>query len=61
MSLSNEVERMDMPQVLYASTVGSLMYVMICTRPKIAQIVGVVNWFMENPSGDHWSTVKRIL
>jgi len=37
MSPSNEAERMEMSQVPYASTVGSLMFSMICTRPDIAE------------------------
>jgi len=61
MSPSSEAERMDMSRVPYASAVGSLMYAMICTRPDIAQAVGVVSRFMANPGGEHWSSVKRIL
>jgi len=61
MSPSSEAERMDMSRVPYASAVGSLMYAMICTRPNIAQAVGVVSKFMANPGGEHWSSVKRIL
>ena len=45
----------------YASAVGSLMYVMICTRPDIAQAVGVVSRFMVNLGREHWNGVKRIL
>ena len=33
----------------YSSVVGSLMYVMICTRPDIAHEVGVVSRFLSNP------------
>ena len=32
----------------YASIIGSLMYVMVCTRSGIAHAVGVVSWFMSN-------------
>ncbi|KAE8694358.1 hypothetical protein F3Y22_tig00110783pilonHSYRG00068 [Hibiscus syriacus] len=42
MSPSSEEERMEMSRVPYASAVGSLMFAMICTRPDIAQAVGVV-------------------
>jgi len=38
-----------MSRMLYASAVGSLMYVMICTRLDIAQVVGVVGKFVKNP------------
>lgn len=58
---SNEAERREMSRVPYASAVGSLMFAMICTRPDIAQAVGVVSRFMANPGGEHWNTVKRIL
>ncbi|KAE8715738.1 hypothetical protein F3Y22_tig00110160pilonHSYRG00308 [Hibiscus syriacus] len=41
MSPSSEEEMMEMSRVPYASVVGSLMFAMICTRPDIAQAVGV--------------------
>ena len=53
--LSNEMctktqEDMDyMSKVPYASTVGSLMYAMVCTRLDIAHAVGVVSRYMNNP------------
>jgi len=34
---------MEMSRVPYASAVGSFVYVMICTRPYIAQEVGVIS------------------
>ena len=43
-------EEMDhMSKVPYASTIGSLMYAMVCTRPYIAHAVGVVSRFMSRP------------
>ena len=42
-SPSNEVEKLYMQQVPYASAVGSLMYVMMCTRPDIEHVVGTVS------------------
>ncbi|KAJ6995884.1 hypothetical protein NC653_012686 [Populus alba x Populus x berolinensis] len=48
-------------KVPYASAVGSLMYVMVCTMLDIAHAVGVVNRFLSNPGKEHWSTVKWIL
>ena len=61
MSLSNEEERMEMSRVPYASAVGSLMFAMICTRPDIAQAMGVVRRYMANPGREHWNIVKKIL
>jgi ATP-binding cassette subfamily B (MDR/TAP) protein 1 len=54
-------ERDYMATVPYSSTVGSLMYVMVCTRPDIAHAVGVVSRYMENPSTAHWEAVKWLL
>ncbi|KAL0554623.1 hypothetical protein IC582_008549 [Cucumis melo] len=54
-----EVE--DMSNILYASAVGSLMYAMLCTRPDICYLVGIVSRYQSNPRRDHWTTVKNIL
>lgn len=58
---SSEAERMKMSRVPYASRVGSLLFVMICTGPDIAQAVGAVSRHIANPRREHWNTVKRIL
>ncbi|KAK8914337.1 hypothetical protein KSP39_PZI023872 [Platanthera zijinensis] len=50
----------DMAKVPYASAVGSLMYAMVCTRPDIAQAVGVLSRYMAKPGKEHWSAVKRV-
>lgn len=50
-----------MARVSYAFAVGSLMYVIVCIRPDIAQAVGVVSRFMNNPGKGHWQAVKWIL
>ncbi|CAM8937245.1 unnamed protein product [Rhodiola kirilowii] len=44
-----------------ASVIGSLMYAIVCTRPDIAHVVGVVSRFMGNPEKKHWEAVKWIL
>ena len=56
-----EEERDYMSKVPYASTIGSLMYAMVCTRPDIAHAVGVVSRFMSRPGKQHWEVVKWIL
>ena len=50
-----------MSKVPYASSVGSLMYAMVCIRPDIAHVVGVVSRYMNNPGKEHWMAVKWIL
>ena len=58
---NNEEKRKEMPRVPYASSMESLIFDMICTRPYIAQAVETVSRYMSNPSGEHWKTVKTIL
>ncbi|KAK9224625.1 hypothetical protein WN943_009660 [Citrus x changshan-huyou] len=48
---NNEAERKEMSRVPYASTVGSLIFAMICTRLDIAQAVGAVSRYMANRGG----------
>jgi hypothetical protein len=50
-----------MSRIPYSSVVGSLMYVMVCTRPDIAHAVGVVSRYMNNPGKEHREVVKWIL
>jgi hypothetical protein len=49
-----------MSRVPYSSVVGSLIYVMVCTRPDIAHAVGVMSIYMNNPSKEHWEVVNWI-
>jgi hypothetical protein len=58
--LSDE-ERNEMKKVPYASAVGRLMYVMVCTRSDIAHVVGMVSQFLSNPGKEHCSVVKWTL
>ena len=50
-----------MSRVPYALAVWSLMYVMVCTRPDITHVVGVVSRFLSNLENEHWEDVKWIL
>jgi hypothetical protein len=60
-SPKTEEEKDFMAKVPYASTIESLMYAMVCTRPDIAHTVGDVSRFMSNPGKQHWEAVKWIL
>eukprot|EP00253_Pinus_taeda_P035567 PITA_35567 len=53
-------EEEDMSHVPYASAVSSLMYAMVCTRPDIAHVVGVLSGFMSKPGKEHWTTIKQV-
>jgi hypothetical protein len=50
-----------MEHVPYASAIGSLMYVMICTQLDIAHVVGVLRRYMSMHGKEHWIVVKRVL
>ena len=50
-----------MSKVPYASTIGSLMYAMVCTRLDIVHAVGVVSRYMSHPGLEDWNVVKWIL
>ena len=47
--------------VPYASTVGNLMYMMLCTSPYIYYSVGMVSRYQSNLGREHWTVVKHIL
>ena len=46
-----EIERMR--GIPYASAVGSLMYTMLCTRPDICFVVGMVSRYQSDPGKEH--------
>ena len=50
----SSVEEKDyMSRLPYSNTVGCLMYVMVCIRPGISHVVGIVSKYMENLGKDH--------
>ena len=57
---NTQEEEEDISRVPYASTVSSLMYAMVCTRPNITHAVGVLSRFMSKPGKKHWTTVKQV-
>ena len=46
--------------VLYASDVGSLLYSMVCTRPDITHVAGILRRYMSKTRKEHWITIKRV-
>jgi len=45
----------------YQEAIGSLMYLMLCTRPDIAYAISNLSKFSANPTGEHWKAVKKVL
>jgi len=53
-------EEEDMSRFPYASAIDSLTYEMVCTRPHIAHVVGVLNKFKSKLGKEHWTTMKWV-
>jgi hypothetical protein len=58
-SIAEERERMS--KVPYASTIGSIMYAMICTHPDVSYALSVVSRYQADLGESHWTLVKSIL
>ena len=50
-----------MKDIPYASTVESLMYTQVCTRPDIAYTVEKLGRYLINLGIDHWKTAKMVM
>jgi len=59
--LTKDGEPLDRTTYDYASLIGSLMYLSICTRPDISQAVGALARYMACPTVAHWQAGKTIL
>nr|GEY03509.1 retrotransposon protein, putative, Ty1-copia subclass [Tanacetum cinerariifolium] len=58
---STPAELKRMQNVPYASAVGSIMYVVRCTRTDVAFAQNVTSRFQQNPGDLHWTIVKNVL
>jgi len=54
-------ERERMSKMPYASAIGSIMYVMLCTRPNVACALSMMSIYQSDPGESHWIVVKNIL
>nr|GFB65409.1 hypothetical protein [Tanacetum cinerariifolium] len=61
MCASSDEEKAYMKKVPYASAVGSIMYVVRCTRPDVAFAQNLVSRYQKNLGKLHWVAVKHIL
>src|SRR4051812_26845353 len=50
-----------MANIPYASTIGSIMYAMLCTRPDVSLDLSLTCRFQSDPGVEHWTAVKNIL
>ncbi|XP_042041932.1 secreted RxLR effector protein 161-like [Salvia splendens] len=50
-----------MKKVPYANAIGSVMYLMVSTRPDIAYVVSCLSRYMSNHGPAHWEALKWLL
>ena len=48
-------------ETMYRSAIGSIMYIMMGTRPDLAHRIGFWSRFSQNPTEKHWKGVKRFM
>ena len=56
-----ELERKELELIPYSNIVGSIMYLMICTRPDIAQAISTTSRYMSDFGRQHWNALKWTL
>lgn len=54
-----EFERMA--RVPYSNVVGSVMYLMVCSRLDLAYSISILSRYMSNPGEAHWEAMKWLL
>jgi hypothetical protein len=54
-------ETEEVPDVPYRQVIGSLMYLMVSTRPDIAASIQILSRFSSNPGLTHWSAAKKVM
>ncbi|KAL0433142.1 UNVERIFIED_CONTAM: Retrovirus-related Pol polyprotein from transposon TNT 1-94, partial [Sesamum latifolium] len=51
-------EKKHIERVPYSNAIGSVMYLMVCTRPDIAYAVSCLSRYMSNAGPPHWEALK---
>ena len=58
-TMAKDRERMKV--IPYASTIGSIKYAMMCTRPVVCLVMSLARGYNSDPGVDHWTSAKIIL
>src|SRR6266536_1242605 len=58
-TMAEDRERMKV--IPYASTIGSIKYAMLCTKPIVYLAMSLARGYNSDPGIDHWLAVKIIL
>lgn len=54
-------ERDKMKSILYAATIGSIMYIMLCKKINVSYALTVYSIYQSDPKECHWIVIKNIL
>ncbi|XP_057998028.1 secreted RxLR effector protein 161-like [Hevea brasiliensis] len=57
----DDKERTEIEKIPYSSTIGSLMYAQVCTRPDIAFAISVLGRCLSNLGWSHWKVAKKVM
>ena len=57
----NNLKQEQMKNIPYDSTIGSIMYAHVCTRPDIAYAVRMLGRYESNSRMDHLRAAKKVL
>ncbi|KAL2251745.1 UNVERIFIED_CONTAM: Retrovirus-related Pol polyprotein from transposon TNT 1-94 [Sesamum indicum] len=60
-SPKTDSEKAKMDKIPYSNVIGSIMYLMVCTRPDIAYAISCLSRYMSNPGTPHWEALKYLL
>lgn len=55
---NTNLERINQP---YRELIGSIMYIMLGSRPDLCYTIGYLSRFQDLPSQEHWVNLKRVL
>ncbi|KAL2242583.1 UNVERIFIED_CONTAM: Retrovirus-related Pol polyprotein from transposon TNT 1-94 [Sesamum indicum] len=57
----SESEMQKMSKIPYSNVIGSIMFLMVCTRPDVAYAISCLSRYMSNPGPPHWEALKWLL
>ena len=60
-SLTMAEDRKRMKVIPYATVIGSIKYVVLCTRPIVYLAMSLARGYDSDPGVDHWTAVKIVL
>ncbi|XP_058784936.1 secreted RxLR effector protein 161-like [Vicia villosa] len=60
-SPSTKDDRDHMNKIPYASSIGSIMYAMLCTRPDVSYVLSATSMYQSDPGDAHWVAFENIL